>query len=553
MKNKILYLTTILILITTFLSPTYEKLYADEENILFSSDFEDENIDDWSAFGGSGVLSLYSAQSHTGERSLKISGRTSTYNGPSINGDTMFTSGETYTFHSWVRQDTDSTKNVSWTMRYIDSLGGAPTYAQIANADVEPGVWTEFSGTLTTPDDIVSFLIYFECSNAECDFLIDDVSIIGKSENENNTSSSTDDYLYNFNFENSTESWLPRGDNRLIRTDEAAHHSSYSIYTTNRTRAWNGPSISVDDIKREVSYFYSAYVMYNGSEYEDSHTFRIEIQYNLDGNTIYSLITSKKVKKDEWTRINGHFTVPENAKNVCFYVQTDNPPDGVSPDNNDLLSFYLDDVTVAESSVIHARTAKISLLILCIAIPVAILIYAIALKGIEHSQKRKTAMSLLNKDAMTHAFNRNAYETKIAELEDNIELCKSLYYVFCDVNFLKYINDNLGHENGDDAIMRCATSLIKAVGDKGDVYRTGGDEFVCITTENLEKEIRKSVKEESAEDKGYPFEIALGFTHYDKNLDTDTPDIKKIMERCDKIMYQNKQEIKSKNKNFSRK
>ena len=45
------------------------------------------------------------------------------------------------------------------------------------------------------------------------------------------------------------------------------------------------------------------------------------------------------------------------------------------------------------------------------------------------------------------------------------------------LNYLKKVNDNLGHEEGDRFIHAAANILNDAVGDRGEAYRAGGDEF----------------------------------------------------------------------------
>ncbi len=49
-----------------------------------------------------------------------------------------------------------------------------------------------------------------------------------------------------------------------------------------------------------------------------------------------------------------------------------------------------------------------------------------------------------------------------------------------DLNFLKKVNDNYGHEAGDHFIKSAADILSVAVGDHGEAYRVGGDEFLAI-------------------------------------------------------------------------
>lgn len=533
----------------TAVAPSLAKtVYADEENVLlFGTDFEDGDINAWASFGGGGALYLDETNGHSGEKSLKATERSEPYNGPSMSLDSIFSVNQSYDLSVWVYHETGGEKNISWTVRYVDSFG-LPNYTGIS-ADVKSGEWTQIAGTIEIPDDAVSFLSYFECSNATADFNIDDVEIYGQAPIIDDSATQNKKYDYLFDFEKSNEFWGPRGDNRLIRTDEYSYTGSHALYLTGRTKTWNGPTVSIDNLERGVEYFFSAYIMYNGQEYEDKHDFRIELQYNYNSETVYQLIKQKEIKKDYWTRITGTYVLPADAKDVSFYAQTANND---NPDENDLMSFYIDNVSIAKSYVIHKDTALKSFIILIIATAAAIIMYFIIKKIMISSKRKKAALQHVSKDAMTKAFNRNTYEKKIAALEENPELCRSLYFALCDVNFLKYLNDCHGHEKGDEAIIRCAQLLMKTVGNDGEVYRTGGDEFVCITRKPMQEKIRDAIDAESKNDKGYPFEVASGFAEYDTELDSETPDIKAIIERCDQEMYANKQEIKSKNKEFSR-
>ena len=151
-------------------------------------------------------------------------------------------------------------------------------------------------------------------------------------------------------------------------------------------------------------------------------------------------------------------------------------------------------------------------------------------------------------DAMTQTLNRNTYEQKINILKDEPEMCKGMYIAVCDVNFLKFVNDNYGHEMGDEAITRCGALLLKAVGKKGLVYRTGGDEFVCMSQNSFEEQIKKEIEIETSKYNGYPFSVAVGFSH---NESDETPDINDLITKADKAMYENKQLIKSQNAEFA--
>ena len=554
MKRKIPCISVVLVMLMTVLMP-FDKMIsyaAENDAILYTRDFEDENLSGWASLGGDGKVVLSDEAAHSGEKSLKVIERVKSYNGPSISLESFVMPNNTYTFSSWAYHNSDSTKTLSLVAKYLDSLG-SPHYVPIETVDVEKNQWVEIAGTIDFPEDSMGYLIYFECSNAEVDFYVDDITITGPPVNENKGKDEDDGSLYIFDFENGNEFWSARGYNRVVRTDEFSYTGTHSIYTTNREKAWNGPTVNVDDIRRGVDYFYSAYVMYDGQEYEDEHGFRIEVSYNINGENIYQLIKEKTLKKGKWTRITGTYTLPDNAADVFFYVQTSNIEEGETADINDLMSFYTDTVKITETSLIHRQTALIALSCLAGGIIISLVIGCICSTVIKKSAKKKATLKSISRDAMTKAFNRNSYEKKLNELSQNPELCKSLCFALCDVNFLKYINDNHGHEKGDEAIKRCAKLLMETVGSRGEVYRTGGDEFVCIVKEPIQSDIAGAIEKESKIDEGYPFAVAVGFAEYDSETDGDSPDIKAIMERCDQEMYANKQEIKSKNKKFSRK
>lgn len=94
-----------------------------------------------------------------------------------------------------------------------------------------------------------------------------------------------------------------------------------------------------------------------------------------------------------------------------------------------------------------------------------------------HHAKKIERMALT--DAMTEFENRRAYEFKIAELQDN-GIPDGTVYISFDVNGLKQVNDNLGHEAGDELIKGAAGCIKKCFGNYGSTFRIGGDEFIAI-------------------------------------------------------------------------
>ncbi len=95
-------------------------------------------------------------------------------------------------------------------------------------------------------------------------------------------------------------------------------------------------------------------------------------------------------------------------------------------------------------------------------------------------EKEKELLNRSNTDELTGCYNRRLFESDIAELASKT-LEEDLIVVSLDVNGLKNANDDIGHDAGDELIIGAARCIERAFGTYGNVYRTGGDEFIaCI-------------------------------------------------------------------------
>lgn len=104
-------------------------------------------------------------------------------------------------------------------------------------------------------------------------------------------------------------------------------------------------------------------------------------------------------------------------------------------------------------------------------------------------EKRKTSLS----DELTGLKNRRALQEDSKQIEQSGTL-HQLTVILMDLNGLKTANDTLGHQAGDELIIGTAQCLIQSMQDFGQLYRTGGDEFIAIlncTEEELEKILSK--------------------------------------------------------------
>jgi len=158
---------------------------------------------------------------------------------------------------------------------------------------------------------------------------------------------------------------------------------------------------------------------------------------------------------------------------------------------------------------------------------------------------------LMNTDALTSIKNRMAFETYKKTITEAIEKdeIKNIAFLVADINNLKYINDNLGHECGDEYIKNAATFLCKFF-KHSPVFRMGGDEFfVSINGEDYEK--RYEISEfmgncmlklaETEKDPVKRISIAFGVAEYDSDIDQSIDD---TIKRADDMMYENKRKYK---------
>lgn len=136
-------------------------------------------------------------------------------------------------------------------------------------------------------------------------------------------------------------------------------------------------------------------------------------------------------------------------------------------------------------------------------------------------------------DLLTGVSNRNCYIKKLSQLSHHT--LHTLGVIYIDINGMKKLNDNFGHEYGDRVIQDVADILYARA--KSDAYRVGGDEFVVLC-ENTKQEDFQSLAESLRRDfeESRDFEVSIGCTWKDHDISVDD----EIM-RADDLMYAQKQ------------
>lgn len=95
-------------------------------------------------------------------------------------------------------------------------------------------------------------------------------------------------------------------------------------------------------------------------------------------------------------------------------------------------------------------------------------------------------------DILTGLKNRTAFEEEMERLRRE-EAQHDPIIMMADMNDLKWINDNLGHKVGDQALIVTAELLKKHFGGVGACYRIGGDEFCVLTERCTDRQFTEAV------------------------------------------------------------
>ena len=134
----------------------------------------------------------------------------------------------------------------------------------------------------------------------------------------------------------------------------------------------------------------------------------------------------------------------------------------------------------------RAGLIRVGMLILCICFATASQIdtYKIVEQGLKYDLVSKLAYS----DGLTGLGNRTAYLEQLEAYEKSPKEKMQLGVVYLDVNNLKKVNDQYGHECGDELIRIAAKIIEDSFGKFGKSYRVGGDEFCVLIAGNNPKE-----------------------------------------------------------------
>ena len=148
-------------------------------------------------------------------------------------------------------------------------------------------------------------------------------------------------------------------------------------------------------------------------------------------------------------------------------------------------------------------------------------------------------------DDLTGLYNRRGLYTLGNQ---QVELAKrhndDIFIFFLDLDGMKEINDSLGHDFGDKALIDTSKIMHKSFRTTDILSRVGGDEFVVVAVKAqfefipiIIQRVKDFVKEQNSSEEKFKISISIGVSKVD--LDAESP-LDEAIRDADKKMYDSK-------------
>ena len=163
------------------------------------------------------------------------------------------------------------------------------------------------------------------------------------------------------------------------------------------------------------------------------------------------------------------------------------------------------------------------------------------------SNRVEVMTQLAYTDALTGLKNRLSFNEREKQLKVSNECC---IIIQLDINNLKVVNDVYGHLEGDRHITNAAEIIQDCFSDKGDCYRTGGDEFIVVISGSdderyVKKDVEKMRELSDFYNKNDKPPVPLGIAYGVACCKGAAGELAKTMQLADQRMYECKHRMKA--------
>ncbi|MEA1961664.1 MAG: diguanylate cyclase [Bacillota bacterium] len=159
-------------------------------------------------------------------------------------------------------------------------------------------------------------------------------------------------------------------------------------------------------------------------------------------------------------------------------------------------------------------------------------------------------MKLASTDYLTGLLNRRAFMERVeAEVNRSRRQGQNMGVIIMDIDHFKYVNDQYGHQAGDEVLQNVAVSLTRCCRSYDYVGRYGGEEFiVCLPGADQEisvriaERMRMAIKGDEtvlADARRIKITASFGVSTLDVNQEES---LDSLINRADRLLYQAKNE-----------
>jgi len=160
-------------------------------------------------------------------------------------------------------------------------------------------------------------------------------------------------------------------------------------------------------------------------------------------------------------------------------------------------------------------------------------------RSLESLNKRLEAAQ--RTDPLTNVPNRRAFFLDY----ENVTLEEPIRLVFTDFNNFKLVNDSLGHQAGDEALIHFTEEIRAILKEKDRVYRFGGDEFLIVIHADNDQFLKQLPEVgESLKEIHPSLSLAEGSAGLDAGETLSADRLRKVLAKADKNMYRSKRSYK---------
>jgi diguanylate cyclase (GGDEF)-like protein len=166
--------------------------------------------------------------------------------------------------------------------------------------------------------------------------------------------------------------------------------------------------------------------------------------------------------------------------------------------------------------------------------------------GLRQTQVESELSHLAISDELTGLYNRRGFLLLGSErMRLAHGMKKNVLLFFADLDNLKQINDQFGHQEGDQALLKTAEIFRNTFRNSDIAGRFGGDEFTALvieefgqTADTISKRLQDNMAELAANNTQYPLSLSVGMTRYAAEMRSS---LKKLLAQADQALYKQKQ------------